>query len=75
MLGKDDRELIRRVAIILAGEHSHTAIPILEASLIEVAEHYRNAGTGARRFWLASLTALGETCITIAKRERNGMPK
>jgi hypothetical protein len=62
-------EIIARAAALLAGGHSGTAETMLAAAMAEVVEHHRGSGSRAYATWVASLRALGETCISLAKRE------
>jgi hypothetical protein len=69
MFTKEERQALDTAAFLITGNHSDTAQTILKASMYELAAHRRAAGVTARNNWLRSLKALGETCITLAKRE------
>lgn len=64
-----DESVLERAATMLGGDHSDTASDMLLAAMRELARHRRGAGASAREAWIKSLAALGETCISLSKRE------
>lgn len=64
------QDLIDQAAALMEAGHSTTAHLLLSAAMHEVAMNYPSSGLRATERWIAAMQALGETCITIAKRER-----
>lgn len=73
-LTKEDIQALHNAAFILTMGRSDNIQDHLAAAMIDLAEHYPQSGANSHKRWLASLQALGETCLTLAKRERNKSP-
>lgn len=72
-LQPEDESAIRRTAELICG-HSEQSAPILEAMLLRLAACPPRSGVTSRKHWLATMQALGEMCLSIAKLEKTREP-
>lgn len=66
----EERKVLEEAARMVSGGWSGAAFGMIYEMLVECAKHHRTAGLGSFESWIASIQALGETCLTIARLER-----
>ena len=70
-LQPEEQDAIRIVANLMTRDHTASGEHMIYGALYEACIHPARAGVSARHAWVKSLVALGETCVALAKREKD----
>lgn len=62
-------DVLHDAALMLVAKHDPSLALTIEREMREVASHSRTSGGVGSKIWVASLKALGEIIVSIAKRE------
>ncbi len=65
-LQEEEREILQKAAELMTRHRGETAYSMLVALMLDLAACNPSAGDMNDR-WIASVQALGETCLTLAK--------